>query len=90
MSNIISNPESIKAINKALQEMSASMTRVEAERDLIKDIVETVSEDHGIEKKIFRRMAKVYHKRNFTTEVQEHEEFEVMYENVVGGNHEPV
>lgn len=88
MSNIITNPETIKAVNKALQEMSNSMTRIEAERDLIKDIVENVSEDHGIEKKIFRRMARVYHKRNFSTEIQEHEEFEAMYENVVGGGHE--
>lgn len=90
MSKIISNPESIKAINKALQEMSNSLTRVEAERDLMKDIIHNISEDHDIDKKLFRRMAKVYHKRNYTTEIQEHEEFETLYENVVGGGHEPV
>lgn len=85
MSNIITNPESIKAINKALQEMSNSMTRIEAERDLMKDIIHSINEDHNVDKKQFRRMAKVYHKRNFTTEVQEHEEFETLYEAVVGG-----
>lgn len=85
MSNPITNPETIKAVNKALQEMSNSMTRIEAERDLIKDIVAGIADDHGVDKKIFRRMARVYHKRNFTTEVQEHAEFENLYETVVGG-----
>ena len=85
MSNVITNPETIKAVNKALQEISNSLTRIEAERDLIKDVLGNIVEDHGIDKKILRKMAKVYHKRSFTTEVQEHEEFEVMYENVVGG-----
>jgi hypothetical protein len=35
----ISSPEDRKKIKDALQEISDSMTRVEAERDLIKDIV---------------------------------------------------
>ena len=88
MSDVITNPEVLKAIEKALQELSNSMTRQEAERDLIKDIINNVCEDHELDKKIIRKMARVYHKRSFTTEVQEHEEFEVLYENVIGNNHE--
>ena len=88
MSNVITNPEVLKAIEKALQELSNSMTRQEAERDLIKDIITNLCDDHSLDKKIIRKMARVYHKRSYTTEVQEHEEFEVLYENVIGNNHD--
>jgi hypothetical protein len=87
MSDVITNPATLKAIEKALQELSNSMTRQEAERDLIKDIITKVCDDHELDKKIIRKMARVYHKRSFTTEVQEHEEFEVLYENVLGATH---
>jgi len=35
-------------------------------------------------KKTFRKLAKVYHKQNFSKEVAEHEEFETMYEQLTG------
>ena len=82
MSNIPSSPEDRKRIRTALQEMSDSMTRIEAERDLMKEIITNVHEEFELIKKTFRRMAKVYHRQNFSKEVAEHEEFEVMYENI--------
>jgi hypothetical protein len=82
MSNIPSSPEDRKRIRTALQEMSDSMTRIEAERDLMKEIITNVHEEFELSKKTFRRMAKVYHRQNFSKEVAEHEEFEVMYENI--------
>lgn len=80
--NIPSNPADRKKIESALQEISNSLTRAEAERDLIKDIIKTTCEHFELDKKIFRRMAKVYHRRNFSEEVAEHEQFEVMYETI--------
>jgi hypothetical protein len=80
--NIPSNPADRKKIEQALQEISNSLTRSEAERDLIKDIIKTTCEQFELDKKIFRRMAKVYHRRNFNEEVAEHEQFEVMYETI--------
>ena len=82
MSNIPSSPEDRKRIRTALQEMSDSMTRIEAERDLMKEIITNVHEEFELSKKTFRRMAKVYHRQNFSKEVAEHEEFEVLYENI--------
>lgn len=82
MSNIPSSPEDRKRIRAALQEMSDSMTRVDAERDLMKQIINNVHEEFELSKKTFRRMAKVYHRQNFSKEVAEHEEFEIMYENI--------
>ena len=60
MSNIPSSPEDRKRIRTALQEMSDSMTRIEAERDLMKEIITNVHEEFELSKKTFRRMAKVY------------------------------
>lgn len=82
MSNIPSSPEDRKRIRAALQEMSDSMTRIDAERDLMKQIINNVHEEFELSKKTFRRMAKVYHRQNFSKEVAEHEEFEVLYENI--------
>jgi len=77
---IPSSPEDRKAIFDALREFSNSMTRIEAERDLIKEIINNTCENFELNKKTFRKMAKVYHKQNFNKEKEEHEEFETMYE----------
>ena len=80
--NVPSNPADRKKIEQALQEISNSLTRTEAERDLIKDIIKETCDKFELDKKIFRRMAKVYHRRNYSEEVAEHEQFELLYENI--------
>jgi cysteine sulfinate desulfinase/cysteine desulfurase-like protein len=79
-----SDPAARKAIKKCMDELSASMTRVEGERDLIKEAINNCCEEYEMNKKTFRRLAKVYHKQNFSREVAEHEEFETMYEQLTG------
>jgi hypothetical protein len=66
-----------------LKEVSNAMTRIEAERDFIKEAVKAASEEHEIDKKILRKMAVVYHKQNFDTVQGESEEFLTMYETIV-------
>lgn len=80
--NVPSNPADRKKIEQALQEISNSLTRTEAERDLTRDIIKTTCEQFELDKKIFRRMARVYHRRNFSEEVAEHEQFETLYETI--------
>lgn len=75
--------ENKNKLRKAITEMSDSLIRISAERDLQKEIIKTVSEELGIEKKIIRRMAKVYFNNNFTQEVEIDEEFEETYRTVV-------
>ena len=77
----ISNPTDRKKIKDALQEISNSMTRIEAERDLIKDIKLSLFEEYKqfLSKKQIAKMARVYHKQNFQEEVALHEEFESLY-----------
>lgn len=78
----ISNPADRQKINAALTEISNSLTRIEAERDLIKDIVNDTCQQHQLDKKIFRKMAKVHHRRNYNEEVAEHEQFEILYQTI--------
>jgi hypothetical protein len=75
-----------QAVQKALQEISASLTRIDAEKDLIKDILVTVEDNQNIPKKYMRKMARIYHKQNFTEIQQEQEDLETLYETVTGPN----
>jgi len=75
-------PQDKKKLEVALKDMSTSMTRVEAERDLQKNLIGDICEELDLNKKVFRKLAKVYHKQNFADEVATHQEFESLYENV--------
>lgn len=77
-----SSPEDRRAIKNALQEISNSLTRIEGERDLIKDILQTVQDNQNIPKKYVRKLAKIYHKQNYTEVQQEQDDLETLYETV--------
>ena len=81
----ISSPEDRKKIKDALQEISNSMTRIEAERDFIKDVKNDLHDQFKeiLTKKQISKMARVYHRQNFTEEVAAAEEFESLYETVI-------
>ena len=79
-----SDPAARKAIKKCMDELSASMARTEGERTFIKEAINNICEEYEMSKKTFRKLAKVYHKQNFSREVAENEEFETMYEQLIG------
>jgi hypothetical protein len=72
-----------KIVQDAMQEMINSMTRVAAERDLMKEIVSKVKEETQVAPKVFKKMARVAFKANFSEEVALHEEFEELYQQVI-------
>lgn len=82
MAGVPSSPADRKAILDCMNEISSSMTRTEAEREFIREAIKEICEKYDLSKKTFRRMAKVYHKQNFNTELEEHQEFESMYETI--------
>jgi hypothetical protein len=88
MSNIIipSDPKERKRIAGAIQELSDSMTRVDAEKDLQRDIIQVTHENHGIDKKYIRKMAAIYHKQNLNEVRGEMDDVETLYETVLGVN----
>jgi hypothetical protein len=77
---IPSSPADRKAILDCMKEISASMSRMEGEREFIRESIKEICDKQNLSKKTFRRMAKVYHKQNFSLEIEEHEEFESMYQ----------
>jgi len=86
MANVVipSNPEDRRKIVNALNEMSASFTRMDAERDLQKDILATLEEDFELPKKYMRKVARIYHKQNLIEERSNFQEVEDIYEGLMG------
>ena len=79
---------SLSAVDKqklkgAIQEVSDSMTRAAAERDLQKEIINKISEELDLDKKIIRRLGKAYFKANFSEEAENNSVFEEFYEGVL-------
>ena len=74
--------EQKKQLKGAIQEISNSMLRSEAERDLVREIVKEQSAELQIPKKIITKIAKTFHKQNLAQEVADHEDFVELYEKV--------
>ncbi len=72
-----------KELKEVIQQLNDSMTRVAAERDFQKDSVNSISDKTGVDKKIIRRMAKVYFKANYSQEQEENRNFEEFYDGVM-------
>lgn len=72
-----------KRVKDAVLEMNDSMTRIAAERDLQKDTLARMEDQLGIDKKMLRRMARVYFKSNYAQEQDENRNFEEMYDGVM-------
>ena len=77
-------PVDLDVIKKALKEMDNSLNQADSERDMRKSIIDTVFDKTGVSKKVFRRMARVYHNADFDVAVEEDESFKVIYETVTG------
>lgn len=77
-------PEVKKAVKGYCDEMSASMSRSEGERDLQKEATKDLAEKHELDKKMLKKMASAYHKSNFNTVKTDNAEFESMYEELFG------
>jgi hypothetical protein len=81
--NQISNPADREKLLGVLRECSASMTRIDGEKDYIKESVNDICKNLQLPKRLLNRMVKVYHKQNYDEEVATHEQFETLYETIV-------
>jgi len=75
-------PTQLKEIKGKFDEISNSMTRTSAEKDLVKEIYLSLKEDYEVPPKIARKLAKTYHKRNKQEVSAEHADFEETYETI--------
>ena len=62
-------------VRNALREMSDSMTRVSAEKDLQKEIAQKMLDEVGVNKAAFNKLARIYHASNLMEEAAKNEEF---------------
>lgn len=76
-------PQQKTAIKSCLQEISNSLTRVEAERDNIREIVNRCATEFEMNKRITRKLARIFHKNNIDEERAEQEEISNTYDAVV-------
>lgn len=80
--NIPSDPATIKKIKDACIEISASMTRAEAEKTFQKDAIVVLVEETEIPKKYLNKLAKLYHKQNRDQVFAETEATDAFYDRV--------
>ena len=71
------------ALKSCLQEISNSLTRMEAERDNIKESVARMATEFELNKRLSRKLARVFHKRNLEEEQAEQQEMADTYEAIV-------
>ena len=74
------SPEDKKKFQGYVKEISNSMTRMDAEKDLIKDIIAQAKDDFELSPKDVRKIAKIYHKQSYIEEKSEQEKVFDLYE----------
>lgn len=79
----LSNPKDREKLLGVIKECSDSLTRMAAERDLVKESIAEICEQLELPKKLVNKMVKVYFKQNFDEEVAVQDQFETLYETVV-------
>lgn len=77
-------------IQKKLQQLKAMVgeithcySRMDSEREQVKEIVKAASDTFGIKKVMVTKIARTMYKHNYADVQAEHEEFELLYESVV-------
>lgn len=84
--HVPSSPEDRRKLKAAIVEMTKSMLRMDTERDLLKEIAKTASEDFQIPKKIINKLARTMYKNNYNDLQAENEHFEFLYETLVNNS----
>lgn len=80
-----SSPADRQKLKLALEQITDSMARQDAEKEHIKEVIATIKEKFEMEPKLTRKMAKTMYDRSFDTLQQENQEFEDLYETIVEG-----
>lgn len=86
MSEVIipSNPQEREKLRAMLVEMTNSLTRIDAEKELLKETADEVSRQYELPKKLVNKLARTMHKRNYSQVAAENDSFETLYEAITG------
>lgn len=59
------NPDVRKKVQNAMKEIDVAMNEIDAQKDQIKAIIDKLADEHEeLEKKVLRKMGRIYHKQN--------------------------
>ncbi len=77
-----SSPVDLAKIKAAIVECDGAMIRIESEREYIKEAIDVLAEEYNIEKKLIRKLLRVYHKANRDQVVAEADQLDTAYSTV--------
>ena len=78
-----SSPNDRQKLKSMLVEGTHALQRIDDEREALKDIVSTISEEFEIEKKVLNKLVRTMYKRNYETLQAENEDFETLWETLM-------
>jgi hypothetical protein len=84
--NIPTNKEERKKLKAMIVEMTNVLSRVDSEREHMKEIASVAAEEFGLEKKLINKLARTMFKNNYADLHAENEHFEFLYEAIVDNN----
>lgn len=79
---IPTDPEVIRKIKSAMNDISDCYYRIESNKDTIKSIISDLNEKYSIPKPILNKMARLHHKDEFDKEVAKNDNMEDLYNTV--------
>lgn len=78
----LNDPKVQEAIKSVLRDISDQWTIVEGYRSGISEAFKGLSKEHDLPLRLLRKMARTYHRQTYSSEVQEGEDFQELYEKV--------
>lgn len=83
--NTLNDPDERKKFKAGLAAITHHFQLIDDQKEAIKEVIEEMSEQSGLEKKIIRKLASTMYKHNYSSLQQENEHFSLLYETVVEG-----
>lgn len=83
--NILNDPDKRKRFKSALATVTHYFQAIDDQKEGIKETVQSIADEYGVEKKLVRKLASVMYKHNYTTIQEENRHFELLYETVIEG-----
>lgn len=73
-----------KELKLFIEDMSNTMTRIDAMKDVLKEGINAGAEKFEVNKKQLRKLVNIYYRQVFRDVKQENEEFEELYTEIFG------
>ncbi len=79
-----SSPADREAIRDVLSDISDNKTKIESYQTANTEAIKALAEKYDLPAKFIRKMASAYHKQSFEKEKKEADDFETLYETIIG------